>query len=216
MLATSPSPWHHRHPKRTCAAMPSAWVGPTCPGTRSEPNTSRLTSESPSGSGSTFSYATATTSTAPTSSNTGRWSRRSAASGRMFSHALRRPVRRRGRARGVAAGAAVFLVPPSRRVQRFAAAVGQRIAPHSGAVSRPPTHLRFPGGCAWSPLGNERREPTRGSLQTRPRLIPPRRPGPCRAPRRATPGVTGCRRSRQLQLLRMARMAHTRGRSGRA
>ena len=43
-------------------------------------------------------------------------------------HALRRAVRRRGRARGLAAGAVLVLVPPSRRVRR-SAAVGHAAAP---------------------------------------------------------------------------------------
>ena len=70
-LATSPSPWRRRRRRRTCAATPSAWAGPTCPGTRSAPSASRPTSGSTSGSASTSSCATATTSTAPTSSSTG-------------------------------------------------------------------------------------------------------------------------------------------------
>ena len=41
--ATSPSRWHRPHRRRTYAAMPSAWAGPTCPGTRSAPSASRLT-----------------------------------------------------------------------------------------------------------------------------------------------------------------------------
>jgi len=59
MLATSPSPWHRRHLRRTYVVTPSAWVGPICPGTRSAPSLSRLTSGSTSGSASTFSCATA-------------------------------------------------------------------------------------------------------------------------------------------------------------
>src|SRR5215216_5915607 len=73
-LATSPSPWHHRHPRRTSAATPSGWVGLTCPGTRSARSASPLTSASTSGSASTSSCATATRCTAHTFSNMARWS----------------------------------------------------------------------------------------------------------------------------------------------
>ena len=93
---------------RISAATPSAWAGPTCPGTRSAPRASRRTSGSTSGSGSTYSCATATTSTAPTSSSTGRWCSSSAASG-AFGRSLPTAGRaRRGRARGLAAGPGRF------------------------------------------------------------------------------------------------------------
>ena len=124
---TSLSRHHLRHgiagtPSEPRALRRAHGLEPTCPGTRSAPSGSRLTSGSTSGSASTSSCATATTSTAPTSSSTERWSRWIGSLWSLWSlDALRRTGRRRGPARGLAAGAGVVLVPPPRRVRRTAA-----------------------------------------------------------------------------------------------
>ena len=121
-LATSPSPWHRRHPRRTCAAMPSAWAGPTCPGTRSAPSASRADFGVDEWFGLNVFlrdgddvYRTYFLQHGPMV-QTHRQHLEP-----VLPHALRRAVRRRGRARGLAAGAVVVLVPPSRRVRRTSA-----------------------------------------------------------------------------------------------
>jgi Bacterial protein of unknown function (DUF899) len=116
-------------PQANLRRMPSAWVGPTCPGTRSAPNASRLTSGSTSGSASTSSCATRRRlpHLLPPARADGLGHRQHLE--HVGPHTLRRAVRRRGRARGLAAGAAVVLVPPSRRVRR-SAAVSQRRRQH--------------------------------------------------------------------------------------
>jgi hypothetical protein len=117
-LATSPSPWHRRHLKRTYAAIPSVWAGRTCPGTRSAPNASRLTSGSTSGSSQCL-FARRRRRLPhllPPARTDGPGHRQHLEHD--VAHALRRAVQRRGRTRGLATGTAVVLVPPSRRVQR--------------------------------------------------------------------------------------------------